>query len=296
MNTPGVSYSAEVLLSFRTLLVHVQVSLKITFFLFLGVLGVLVIITPVVASSPERIVSLAPNVTETLYALDLGDRVVAVSRQCNYPREVKKKPRIGDMVNPSLELIMSFKPDVVVLTDDGNPKVIWDRLRELKIFTYVYRPRRLQELPGEIVKLGRVLDVPDKAEKIARHIEATLKFYGERKKGKERKALFILQVNPLVVAGTHTAIDDIFSLLGLKNAAGELPLSYPTLSREKMVSLNPEIIFVGHDSSRQEIMKWKEVRAVQRGYVFQMSESLFRMSPRLMNGIGEMAQFIQSLP
>ena len=83
---------------------------------------VLCLAAPSIAAPPSRIVSLAPNITEILYDLGLGDRIVAVTDYCDYPPAVKGKPRVGGFTNPSLEAVVGAKPDLVILTDDGNPR------------------------------------------------------------------------------------------------------------------------------------------------------------------------------
>ncbi len=90
------------------------------------IISILCLSFPVFAAekttTPRRIVSLAPSTTEILFALGLGDRIVGVTSFCDYPEEAKKKPKIGGMSNPSLEAIITMKPDLVVMTTDGNPK------------------------------------------------------------------------------------------------------------------------------------------------------------------------------
>ena len=78
---------------------------------------------------PQRIISLAPATTEILFALGLGERIVGVTNFCDYPEEAKKKPKVGGMSNPSLEAVVSLKPDIVVMSIDGNPKEFEERLR-----------------------------------------------------------------------------------------------------------------------------------------------------------------------
>ncbi len=249
------------------------------------------------AHHPKRIISLAPNVTETLYALGMGPRIIAVSRQCDYPNAVRVKQRVGDMVNPSLEAIVSLTPDLVILTDDGNPRLIWERLRELQIPTHVFRPRRLQDLAPEIRRLGAVLEIPHEADRLARNIERELTHYGGiQNKGKKRTALFLIQMNPLIAAGPGTVIDDIFRLLALQNVAAQARVSYPTYSREDLMNFNPDVIFAGHGISLDAIRSWKELAAVRHGYLFEISDTIFRMGPRITQGIREMAAIIGSLP
>ncbi len=120
---------------------------------------------------PQRIISLAPSLTEILFALGLGDNIVGVTTFCDYPEEAKKKPKIGGMSNPSLEAVISLKPDVVVLTTDGNPKEFEERLVSLKIKTYVYEARTITELPQGIRNLANAMGVKERGERLAKSIE-----------------------------------------------------------------------------------------------------------------------------
>src|SRR3990167_697251 len=122
------------------------------------------------SATPERIVSLAPSVTEILYAIGLEDKIVAVTNFCDYPPQAKEKPKIGGMSNPSLEAVVSSKPDIVVMTTDGNPKGFEERLKQLGIQTYVFRARRLSELSEGIRELGITLGVGERANKLAEEI------------------------------------------------------------------------------------------------------------------------------
>ena len=199
---------------------------------------------------PERIVSLAPSVTEILYDLGLGDRIAAVTTFCDYPPQALDKPKIGGYSNPSIEAIIAMKPDLVVMIDDGNPIEIRNRLTKLNINTYVFRAKRLTELPQGIRDLGIVLGIKDRAFKRADRIETAIRKY-ERKIRKspprylKKKAIFIIQAEPLIVAGTNTVIDDALKLLGLQNIASDADSPYPKYSIEEVIRRSPDVIFMG---------------------------------------------------
>ena len=253
-------------------------------------------------ASPERIVSLAPNVTEILFDLGLGAHVIAVSTYCNYPSEVKTKPKIGGMSNPSLEAIVAMKPDMVVLTDDGNPRMIQQRLSKLNIPTYIFRARRLAELPGQIRKLGMAFHIKDKAEESARRIEKAYRHYAAEAKHSSaltpRKAIFIVQPEPLIVAGPGTAIDDALNLLGLTNIAADTGTRYPHFSLEELIRRSPDIIFIvkTHDTKNSRtdpfLKKLSHLKAVHNGKVFYIGDPLLRMGPRITEGLDEMAGYL----
>ncbi len=252
-----------------------------------------------------KVVSLAPNVTEILYELGLGDRVAAVSAYCNYPPEVVEKPKIGGMSNPSLEAIVALKPDMVVLTDDGNPRIIAERLIQLKIPVHVFRAKRLADLPDAIRALGAALGAKDRADQSARKIERAINqhnetFYHGPPKPKH-KVLFVLQPEPLMVAGPGTAIDDVLTLLGLENIAADAPTAYPRFSLEEVIRRKPDVLFVVRsrdgmgDRTAPLLERLKHLEAVRRGRVCYVSDPLLRMGPRLIQGIDEIARHLEAI-
>jgi iron complex transport system substrate-binding protein len=271
---------------------------------FLAVLFVWIFLAgPVLAQTPQRIISLAPNLTEILYDLGLGDRVVAVSGYCDHPPEVRAKPKIGGMSNPSLEAIVAMRPDMVVLTDDGNPREIERRLRNLKIRTHVFRAKRIAELPSEIRMLGTALGISGGADRSAGRIESLIRRYAEKSKraaGRTPlKVLLVVQPDPLIAAGPGTAMDDVLTLLGLVIIAANAKTQYPRYSLEEVILQSPDMIIMGkgHDAvmaqSRRLLKKLNRVPAVLRGRVFYIDDPLFRLGPRITDGIAEIAEIIE---
>jgi len=271
--------------------------LTILFFLFTLHFSLLV---SAYAEPPKRIISLAPNLTEILFAMGLGDRIVGVTNFCDHPEEAKKKPKIGGMSNPSLEAVVSLKPDIVIVTTDGNPKEFRDRLRSLNIKTYVFRARRLHELPEGIRDLGAVLDRREEANTLASEIESTINMFKERsRETKKKKVLFIIWPGPLIVAGSGTIVDDVITLLGAKNIASEAKTSYPKYSIEEIIHQSPDVIVIGkghvnmEETSKGLLERISKVPAVENGAVYYISDSIYRLSPRIVKGIEEMARCLK---
>ena len=273
--------------------------------LFVVILSWALLTGPALAERPMRIISLAPNVTEILYDLGLGEQVIAVSSYCNYPPAVKKKPKIGGMSNPSLEAIVAMKPDMVVLTDDGNPREIEQRLRKLGIRVHIFRAKRLDDLPREIRTLGAVLDVPNLADWRAERSEKVVRSYAKKVQAAPdrtgRKILFVVQPDPLMVAGPGTAIDDVLKLLGLQNIVVNAQTEYPRYSLEEVIRQAPDVIFIGMGygdmkaQSRRLLKRLNHLEAVRKGRVYYIGDPLFRMGPRITNGISEIAGYIEKI-
>ncbi|MBI5560835.1 MAG: cobalamin-binding protein [Deltaproteobacteria bacterium] len=247
----------------------------------------------------ERIISLAPNVTEILYAMGLEDKIVAVTDFCDWPARVKEKPRIGGIINPSIEAILSMKPDIVIMTDEGNPQELRTRLEAVGINTYVVGAKRLGDLPGEIRALGRKLSVAGQADALAGDMEKEVE--GLRKRDHKvagEKALFIVWPEPLIVAGADTPIDDALKVLGLENVAGASTTGYPKYSVEEVILSSPSVIFIGkghagiEEFSKRLLAKLSGVPAVRNRKVYYISDSILRPGPRIVDGIKEMKGYL----
>lgn len=254
---------------------------------------------PGLCAPPQRIISLAPSMTEILYATGLGNRVVAVSDYCDYPEGAKLKPKVGGLSNPSLEMIVSLKPDMVVMTTDGNPKWINDRLLKLGISTYVFQARKIADLPGEIRKMGAVLGTKAKSDRLAGKIEKTIARLKAGSAGKGTgKAVFIVQPDPLIVAADGNAIQDALEILGWTNIAAAAGKKYVKYSVEELIRQSPDVVLIGmghrrmREDSRELLSKLKMLPAVRNGRVYYTSDALFRLSPRVIEGIEELSAIL----
>ncbi len=253
------------------------------------------------SAPPQRIVSLAPSITEILYAIGIDERIVAVTNFCDYPPQAKDKPKIGGMSNPSLEAVISAKPDIVVMTTDGNPKEFEDRLKQLGIKTYVFKARQFAELPQGIRELGITLGAKEKAYKLAEEIETALHQLSvtSHQPPVRKKALFIVWPEPLMVAGPGTAIDDALQLLGWENIASDTGIKYPKYSVEEVILRSPDVILIGKsmgvdtkENSKGLLKKLDMLEAVKKGRVYYTGDTLYRLGPRIIEGIEEMAGYL----
>ncbi len=256
------------------------------------------------ASPPRRIVSLAPNITEIIFGLGLGDRLVGVTTYCDFPQAARKKHKIGGFSNPSLEAILALRPDAVILTEDGNPPEIAPRLERLGISIHVFRARKIEELPGALREMGRFLQVEAAARRQAAEMERRLKDYRssarQRRRAANPKALFIIQPEPLIVAGPGTPMDDAMNIMGLANIADDVTGRYPKYSLEETLRRQPQLLFIGQGPGMEEDVRrlsrrLRTLEAVRLGRVYTIRETLFRLGPRVFIGLAEMkAAVVQS--
>ncbi|HTR45014.1 MAG TPA: cobalamin-binding protein [Thermodesulfovibrionales bacterium] len=269
----------------------------VLFFLFFTLHSFLC--TNVQAESPGRIISLAPSMTEILFALGLGDNIVGVASFSDYPAEAKKKPMVGGMKNPSIEAVVSLKPDIVIMTIDGNRKEFEERLHSLKIRTYVFRAKRISELPQGIRDLGAALGQKERAEALAEHIGAGIRTTSVQGGAtKKKKVLFIVWPEPLIVAGPGSIADDVITILGGQNIADETKITYPKFSIEEIVRRSPDIIFIGKGSGMEKVSqglleRLNKVPAVRNKKVYYVGDYLYRLGPRTVTGVEELARYME---
>jgi iron complex transport system substrate-binding protein len=273
---------------------------KLIFLFFLFTIHFSLFTVSYAAEPPKRIISLAPATTEMLFALGLGDRVVGVTNFCDYPDGAKKKPKVGGMSNPSLEAVVSLKPDLVILSVDGNPKEFDERLRAMKIKTYVIYSNRISELPKGIRDMGLVLGVKDKADALAADMEHRInKLKVVKKPTPKKKVLFIIWPEPLMVAGPGSITDDALQMLGAENIAGKTASAYPKYSLEEVIRRAPDIIFIGkgqnsmNEVSEGLLKRLQSTPAAKNNKVFYVSDYLYRLGPRTLKGIEELEGYLR---
>lgn len=251
---------------------------------------------------PKRLVSLSPAMTEIIFSLGLGARLVGVTNVCDRPGEARSKTKIGGMANPSLEAIIALKPDMVVMTSDGNPKVIAERLAKLGIKTHIFESRRLTELPAGIRKMGQALGARTAADHLAENIEKAIRDVSISHHGKSsqasigggRKALFVIWPRPLIVAGPGTILDDAMKMSGLRNIASDGKVAYPRFSVEAVIERQPDLILIGkgHNDmktlSKGFLKSLSMLEAVRKGRICFMGDALYRPGPRIPAGMEEL--------
>ncbi|MHB8828428.1 MAG: ABC transporter substrate-binding protein [Syntrophales bacterium] len=263
------------------------------------VLAIVFLMPPMVmADYPQRIISLAPNLTEIVCDLGFENRIVAVTDYCDYPAGVASKPKVGGFANPSLEVIVALKPDLVVMTMDGNPRGLDVRLRKMGIKTYIFQARRIRELPGAIRSLGAVLGRGREADLRARWFEGQLRNFEKKKQALHKtgikKVVFVVQSLPFMAAGRGTIMDDAFEILGMKNIAAGGGSGYHKFSIEEIIRLAPDAIFFGKGDGMGErakplLKRLAVLPAVRTGKVFFLDEAVYRLGPRIIAVLQEMA-------
>jgi len=255
----------------------------------------------VVPDDPQRVISLAPSITEIVYALEQGNRLKGVTRHSDYPREATKLPRIGSYVRLDIERIVALNPDLCIATKDGNPKAIIDRLESLKIPVYVVNPHNLDTILETILEIGTILNAGDRAKTLTTHMRTRIQRVKSRvaQVSYRPRVFFQIGISPIVSAGTDTFIHELIELAGGINLA-KGRLAYPRFSREQVLALEPEV-FIITSMARQAVFeqvkaewhRWPNIPAVRDERIFLVDSDLFdRPSPRLVSGLELLTRLI----
>lgn len=247
----------------------------------------------------ERIVSLAPSITETLYALGLQDHLAGDTDFCDYPADARKKPKVGGAINPNMEAIAALHPDVVLVTKTLNRLETVHALEGLRIPVYSTDANTVAEIISSTRRLADVLGYPEAAGPATREMEHRLAELERRLASVAPKPiLFIVWEQPLISIGQDTFIAD-----ALKQAAAESIVhssqKWPQVSLEEVVKLQPEYLVSAASHSGEGAMNpdalaalpgWRSLEAVKKHRFILVDESINRPSPSIVNAIEELAR------
>lgn len=250
---------------------------------------------------PLRIVSLAPSLTEILYFLGLGERVVGVTQFSYYPPEAALKPKVGSYVELNVEKIITLFPDLVIGTVDGNKPGVVDLLNQAGIQVFIVNPRNVRQTIETIGIIGQVCGVSKKAGLLTDQLNGRVNRILEEIRTKERPLVF-LQINlrPIMTVNKNTIHHDLIRLAGGTNMTQNEPITYPRISMEEIIRRRPEVIIISSmerggrfEKARKEWLKWRSIPAVKNKRVYLIDSDLIdRASPRIIDGLEAMARII----
>lgn len=240
---------------------------------------------------PQRVVSLAPSITESVYFINADKYLAGVTAYCDYPVDAKNKTVVGGMLDPNLEIITKLNPDLILLTIEGNSQVTYKSLTDLGYRVFVLNPRSVDGVVIALEKLYQIFRT-DKGEGIIRNFKNELGKFTNRDVKKTYAGF--LSVKPLISYNGTTFLSDVFSRLGYKNVYSDEKLDYPSIMEEDLFSKDPEYLFVFADSSesnrkmvKDEVeLKFGKLKSVSQKKFIVLDESVFtRPGPRILNAM-----------
>lgn len=245
----------------------------------------------------RRVLSLAPNLTETVFALGQGSRVVAVTVNDHFPPEVERLPRIGDM-QPDLERILALKPDLVLLDRNLHPPELEARLRALGLPLVVVETRSLGDLQRNLPVLGRALGAEEEARRALEAFQAGLREVERQAASMPRHPRVFVEIwgEPLMTAGAGSLVHELVERAGGRNVYGDLAEAWPTLSTEDLVRRDPDLVLLTstEPSAAAALPGWSRLQAVRKGRLYRVDPDLVvRPTLRTLEGLRKLQALFQ---
>ena len=252
-------------------------------------------------SKPSRIVSLAPNLTEILFALGLDEKIVAVSSDSDYPPEAANKKKIGTFWQPNTEAIIASKPDLVITLWSEQQRAVADSLNRLGYKVLTLNIEKIEELFAAIRKIGNATDRKQTAEELVKNIRNQLNDLQSNLNSTNKvKVLWVVQPEPLRVAGRNTFINELLELAGGENVVGTTIAQYPQIGSEELLACGAEVIIQaamsgGNIPQQQKAAKafwgrYPNLPAVKNNRINVVNpDIILRLGPRLPQGLKTIA-------
>ena len=240
--------------------------------------------------SVQRIVSLAPSITEILFALGLEPRIVGVTEICDYPPDARRKPKVGDyQISP--EKVVALKPDLVVAHEVLNVRVI-PVLKRLGQRVLHANPNRFEKLYAFIRAIGEATGTQREASQLTRSMQARVARVRRQMPKRRPSALFVISVEPLWAAGRDTFADEMMTLAGARNALASAFSGFKAVSLETALGGAPEVILLAGPKADAVLghPRWQRTPAVRNRRVYELNPDwVLRESPRSVDGLEQIA-------
>jgi iron complex transport system substrate-binding protein len=249
---------------------------------------------------PQRIVSLTPALTETLFAVGAGDRVVGVTQYCDFPPEAKSRPKVGGYVNPSVEAVLALKPDLVVVSPGPGNRDAALAMRRAGLRLEIVPAETLEDSLAAIEAVGRLTGNEAAARALVAEVRARIDTVAKRVAAAPRvPTLFCIQTDPIIAAGRDTLPSQLLELAGGTNVVAMT--RYPRMDVEAVAAAKPELILQARmdlangDAHTEDAFwrRWPSIPAVARGRVVVLTDDLtLRPGPRIASAVEELAAIL----
>jgi len=242
---------------------------------------------------PQKIIALAPSLTEYVFALGCNDRLVGNTTYCNYPPAAESITKVGDMVTFDYERILSLEPDLILITIEGNTKESYDKINGLGLKTFVVNPHSYENIKKAFSKIAAIFKKDSLASEMINNWDLTIeKISLQRKKYADKTVMIIVDLSPLMLAGKNTFLNEYLEITGLRNIAEDSPVNYPIFNREEILSRNPDYIIYPSDGTKTSSQlfeyypEWRELKAYRKNrIIFVDRDMYFRPGPRFVKSL-----------
>lgn len=250
-----------------------------------------------------RIVSLAPSVTETIFALSADERLVGDTDYCNYPLEAQKKTKVGGMLNPSIEEVVALRPDLVIVTKTTNRLQTVEALEHLHLAVYSTDEHSVEGVLASTERIADVIGSGDQGKILVSSLRARLDDVRRRLAGvAATRVLFVVWQQPLISVGRDAFLSDALRSAGAESIIRSRQ-DWPHVSMEEVVRLQPDyLVFAAADTTEDTLSMeatlaglrdapgWRDLKAMQEHHIAIVSDAINHPSPRLVDAIEELAR------
>ena len=239
----------------------------------------------------SRVVSLAPSLTESIYAVGAGDRLVGVTTYCNYPEAAKAVEKVGDTQTPNIERIVALRPDVVFVSTASQLEAFMNTLDQQSIAVYVMDSKSLADVIDDLRTLGGVLGNEKPAELLTAGLEDRIKAVRSRE---PRRVFIQISNEPLFTIGKDSFLTEVVEKAGGESVTKDVPSGYPKLSKETASAMNPDVLILSDsEDNREPNAAFKNSEAVKNGRVYRIDPDIIsRPGPRLVDALEQIAGFL----
>jgi iron complex transport system substrate-binding protein len=247
----------------------------------------------------RRVVSLAPNLTEIVFALGKGDQLAGDTDFCNYPPAAAQKPHVGGPINPNIEQIVALMPDLILATKSINRRETVGAMDRLGLPVFVTDPHSVDGMIASVEHIGDAMHSEESAGPLVTDLRERLAELDRRLAGSvPRRVLFVVWSNPLISVGRDTFIADALRHAGARSVV-DTTVEWPRVSIEEMVHLQPEFLVFASEHTgdkRPDIETlrvrpgWRDLDAVRGGKIVVINESINRPAPSMVDAIEQLAR------
>lgn len=245
----------------------------------------------------ERVVSLAPNLTEIVFAIGAGDRLVGNTTYCDFPAEARRVEKVGDTRNPNIERILALRPQVVLISTASQLEAFTSQLAQHQIAIYVTDPRDLEGVFRSIKGIGDLLDKSPQTDQLLQSLRArTTAVSSAVSRARPIKVFYQLSAEPLYTAGRDAFVTDIIHRAGGASVTADVPGAWPRYTAESALAAEPEAIILPTGGSMGAVNATiapalEKSPAARNGKILKINDDfLTRPGPRAVNGLEEMAR------
>ena len=242
-----------------------------------------------------RVVSLAPSVTEMIFAAGAGDRLVGVTTYCNFPEAAKGIEKIGDTQTPNIERIIALKPDVAFVSTASQLEAFMGTLEQQNIAVYVTDPKGIDGVAENLSTLGRLFGIETTADRLAGELKQRATAVDEQVKAGPRPKVFVQISNePLFTIGKDAFVTALVERAGGESVSRQVPTAFPKLSKETASAMSPEVIILSDSEDNREPNEvFRNSPAMKNGRVYRINADIIsRPGPRLVDALEQIAGFL----